>query len=197
MGVAPLLEHLQHDVAAEVATRLEGARETARRSAAELDARLTQARATRVEAARREIARATEARRDAARQQANEITLVARQGFVTRVLDTAIAGSVGRSSDPTVAGWLSRNLETALSCLPPGPARVRTPPALAHVTRSVAQRIGRALEVQEDATLTPGIVVESADGALRVDATLRRLLTAERPRIAIWLLREAAAGGAA
>ena len=193
MTVTPLVEHLRRDADAEAARRVDEARAAAAHMAAEVELHLTSTRATSLEAARQAVARETDARRDAARMRGNEVTLVARQRFVTRVLGAASVRAPERAGDRALAAWLARNLDAALRCLPPGPAIVRASTALIPIVESFVRRDG-SLELCEDDALTPGVVVETADGALRVDATLAALLHAERPRLAIWLLREAAMG---
>ncbi|HSA54908.1 MAG TPA: hypothetical protein VLE53_04350 [Gemmatimonadaceae bacterium] len=193
MTVAPLLEHLRRDAEAEAAQRLADARAAAAALASALDARLTSHRAAALAAAQREIVHETDARRDAARQRAAATTLGARQRFVTRVLDAVLAAAATRTADPSLVAWMASRFETAVECFPPGTIRARTPPALAPALRSLAQRQGTPLELREDDTLSPGFVLERPDGALRVDATLESLLQWERSRLAIWLMRTAAA----
>lgn len=193
MSIAPLLEHLRRDAMSETAQRLDDTRAAAKTIASSLEARLDRERTARLEAARREINRNTEKRRDAARQRANEITITARQRFITRVLETARTRARDRAGDPAIAPWLTRMLGAALACIPPGTAIVRIPPTLAPLVRSLPQRGEWTLEIRGDETLPVGLVVEAPDGSLHIDATLERMLHAERPRIAIWLLREAAA----
>lgn len=188
----PLLEHLRRDAEAEAARLVDAARDAALRLDHELGARLTSMRTAALEATRQQVVRETEVRRDVARRRANEVTLSARQRFVNRALEAASVRAPERARDPALAAWLIRNFHAALGCLPPGPAIVRAPAALTSVIRTLARNAGPALEVREDDSLSPGVVAETPDGALRVDATLASVLRSERPGLAIWLLREAA-----
>jgi vacuolar-type H+-ATPase subunit E/Vma4 len=186
---APLLDRLRRDADAEVARRLDAARARAASIIAELEARLSRQRAERLDAARRDVERETERERAAATARANQLRLAARERFTCRALEAAQERAAARGAQPAVAAWVTRNLDGALECFPPGPLVVRTAPVLASALRSLGERGSRTLEVRPDPSLALGIVVESPDGALRVDATLESVLRAERARLVIELIR--------
>jgi vacuolar-type H+-ATPase subunit E/Vma4 len=189
--VNPLLDQLIRDADAEVNRRLDDARARAAAFASDLEARLEQQRAEKLAAVQHEVERETERLRGQARQRANEVTLAARERFVNRVLDTVRTRAAALGGKPAVIEWVTRNLPAALDCFPSGPVVVRASPALVPTVRGLDQREGRPVEIREDGTLLLGTVVESPDGQLAVDATLETLLRAERPRLAIRLVRAA------
>jgi hypothetical protein len=101
------------------------------------------------------------------------------------------ARAPARAACSGTVAWVARNLDAAFECFPPGPLIVRASPALVSALRKLGERDGRRIDVRPDESLGLGAVIESPDAALRVEATLESLLYAERPRLAIQLVRMA------
>jgi vacuolar-type H+-ATPase subunit E/Vma4 len=189
--VAPLLQHLLRDADADAERRRAAARARARESIAEAGARLDRRRAALLAARARELARERELHLGAATRRASEATASARRRFVTRVLEAVIERAGTVAALPAAVGRLACDLDEARAFLPEGAVVVRCHPSLAGPVRAmVADAPAGSVRVVDDAALSPGLVVETPDGSIRVDATLRARLEAGHARLSIDLVRQ-------
>lgn len=182
MTFAPLLGQLQGAAEAEAERRLSHARELA---AGLIDA------AVRDAERRREAALASrtahwagerERRLAVAREHGARAILAATDRLVDRVFRAALALAPAAAREPRAAAWAAGVVGEALTYLPAGTPVVRLSAGLPGPDgRTAADRAPSAL----------GVVVEAADGSVRLDATLERHLRAERPRLAQAIRRRA------
>ena len=193
MTVEPLLEHLRHEGEEEARRRLAAARARAEGIVAQARERLEVRRRTMIEAHTRQLSARRERACAESAQRASHATLAARERFVERVLRELRAIAADNIGDARFATRARHDLQRAIDYLPDGAVVVRCAPTLAAAIRECAPTLpGRSLSITEDASLAPGIVVESSDGRVRVETTIEQHLTADRPQIAIALLRQAA-----
>lgn len=179
MSIAPLLTRLRETARADIDRRLDDARASARRAedaaAADLERRHEHALADRQAALDRDRDRELGAARDVAARE----TLAASERLIMRVLGAARVAAADYARQPAASAWLARTLAEAASFLPDGPATARTgivsAPTLPGVTMSPAEFLG--------------VMVESADHRVLVDASFERFLRAERARLAQDIMR--------
>lgn len=179
----PLLSELRSTAEAEAAAIVAAARQ-------EADQRLDAARARlahhhdRALAERREVLEREQATRvDAARAAAGQATLDVRGRFIARVLEAARNRAAERWRNARDTDWVRRTLDDLVGYLPDGPAILHVPPGTP--ATPPADREWR-FEALEDSS---GIIVASADGSVRVDATLDHFLRAERAGLAQAIVR--------
>ena len=99
---------------------------------------------------------------------------------------TRIEERQGHSGLATALGTM---IAEALTYLPDGPAQVRcSRESVPTVRQAVASLEREGLRVSEDDTVSLGVVAESGDGAIVVNATFARRLARERPRLAIEIM---------
>jgi vacuolar-type H+-ATPase subunit E/Vma4 len=192
MTIAPLLGQLRDSARTESERRLEAAREEARRlviaATAALERRRQQALDRRAATWLRERERVLDESRVAAARE----TLAASDRLVTRVLKCAgdRAAEFARGGDAD--RWLASTVASAIDFLPDGPIVVRTSFAggAAAARASAPER-----EVREEPIAgQSGVVLESAGGAVRVEATLERFLRDARPRLAQMIIARVTEG---
>ena len=99
--------------------------------------------------------------------------LAACDRLVSRVFDAAVRRAARLAGSRAAAGWAATTAGAAATYLPDATFAVRASPGLSCSPAAVAS-VDSAL----------GIVVESADGRVRVEATLERFLVSERARLA-------------
>ncbi len=188
MTIAPLLERVDIDAAAE-ARRREAAAEDEARAAREatiarLEARRTQALAALTEA------HAAERTRLLARAECDAMgrVLDAEHAVVDAVLARARRQFGAFARSPAYVEGLRRWLAHACDHLPPGAVEVRASPDAGDAARTAAGD-GPDTTVVVDPTLEDGVIVRSADGRVQVDGTWRRAVERDRARLAISILQ--------
>jgi vacuolar-type H+-ATPase subunit E/Vma4 len=188
-----LLEQLRRDARAASEQRIAAARAEALQLRSASDKRLAQLRTAEMAArARTHTAALDRARADARTRTARE-WLVARAEALDQVFVAAHETLAARSGDPRFVVAVAGIARDALPYLPPGEASARCATSLAPAVRSVLESLapGRpALRVIEDDAVATGVVLETADRSLAIDATFARRLARERPRLAIEVARQ-------
>jgi vacuolar-type H+-ATPase subunit E/Vma4 len=141
-----------------------------------------------------ELRGAAMAKLDAARRDASLRALTARATALSAILAKARAALAETAPAPAMQRAVLRDCEAALECLGGADAVVACRPGWrAWLETGIAPRTGVRLETR--AALGPGLVVQSADGLIDVDATLDSRLTRLWPVIEIELLRQLASPG--
>lgn len=121
-----------------------------------------------------------------AQQRAVRETLRAREGAVEGVLRAAIASADTLAAHPDLLDALRTDIAQAMQHLPDAPVIVRCPPSIEHTTREAAAQVDATrTTVTVDPTLAMGIVVQSSDGRVEVNATVARRIAGQRRRLAI------------
>ena len=170
MALAELLKSLSEEADAQVRELLADARASAERLRAD-------------EAA--DLARRCAGVRDA--REAARSLLEGRAVVLERIRRGTAARLAGRASDPAGVPRLARELALALEYLGPVPAIAEVPAPLLDALRG-------SLPDPSQVTFEPsdgphGLAVRTADGALRVDASVEHRLARAWPRLAIALAR--------
>lgn len=182
MALDRLLSVLTLEADTEVAAVLDQARAEAatlrERTEAELDAR-RDADARRWEAERETALALTLVD---ARRQGRDAELVARDHLLARVLDRARSRLPAALTRAEFQADLPRLLAEALEALGDRPAILTSPPALLPLLEPPI-RSRPQLELRADPAAGSGFVLTSADGALRIDATLEHRLAQLAPRL--------------
>ena len=183
MALDALLQVITEDGDAEARTVVEAAQAEATAIRAAADAR-AEARSAEAHATRdAELRLALETKRSQALTRARAQVLDARAKFLDRIFNAAeleLPGVLEESADALVC--LCRE---ALEYFPPGSARIRARAGLAQRLSGVASG-GAAIVIDE--AVPEGVIVESVDGASRVDNTLVARLHRRRADLAIVLL---------
>jgi len=183
-----LLEQLRSDARAASEQHIAAARAEALRLRNASDELSAQRRAAQL--ATRESAHSAaldRARSDARTRTARE-WLAARAEALDQVFVAAQETLAARSGDSRFLAAVAGITRDALPYLPPGDASARCATSLAPAVRAVleSQAPGRPeLHVIEDDAVATGVVLETADRSLAIDATFARRLARERPRLAI------------
>jgi vacuolar-type H+-ATPase subunit E/Vma4 len=188
-----LLEQLRRDARAASEQRLAAARAETLQLRSASDERLAQLRIAELAARARTHAAALDRARSDARTRTAREWLVARAEALDQVFVAAHESLAARSRDPRFVVAVAGIARDALPYLPPGDASARCATLLAPAVRSVleSQASGRpALRVIEDDAVATGVVLETADRSLAIDATFARRLARERPRLAIEVARQ-------
>jgi vacuolar-type H+-ATPase subunit E/Vma4 len=132
----------------------------------------------------RDLARA----RGLAEQEARTRTLPARAAALDRIFARARERIEARAGHPELAGVIESLVTDALAYLPPGGVSVRCAPAIAQAAAAALRAAGRDDgRVVADPTVPLGVLVESDDGRVTVDATFARRLDRERATLAAGL----------
>jgi vacuolar-type H+-ATPase subunit E/Vma4 len=174
---------------ARIVAILRSAEEEARRLRDEASSRARQRQSDALRDEEVELRREASARIAAARADARKQVLEAREDLLDRVFAMAEEALSVAFEAPSARGELVARAERALSHMPPGGAVVVS------CSSGVAPMLESALAshddvcVECDPDLPAGILVAAAEGAVVVDATLSRLLEADRPALAIEILR--------
>jgi vacuolar-type H+-ATPase subunit E/Vma4 len=174
MGIEALIGSLVADGTAEAERIRQAARDDAAAIVAEATARgeaqVAAARASAEGELRAQVAAALfRARRDGRRE-----VLLARDAALDRVREAAAATLDGAHDDAVLRAVLP--VRNALAYLPDGPAVARCHPDVAPLVRE-AVRERRGVEVREEEGAPPGVVLEDAQGKVRVEETLAVRLT--------------------
>lgn len=191
MGEAPstaLFEQLRRDAREASEQRIAAARAEALRLSNASDERLAQERAAQLAARERAHSAALDRAQSDARTRTAREWLAARAEALDQVFVAAHETLAARSADPRFIAAVAAIARDALSYLPPGDASARCATALAPAVRDMleSRATGRPeLRVIEDDAVATGVVLETADGSLAIDATFARHLARERPRLAI------------
>lgn len=190
MALEHLLSALERDAEAEAKALVDEAHREAARIAAESLDRLARRRAqwtAEQETALRADCRCAVAE---AQRQARRQVLEARYRLLDRVFRAAGQRLPELARGAGYAEALPRQVEEILSYVD-GPALLLCSPELEPAVRRLAPA---AVTVRADPDVGPGLRAVSADGGLRVDATLAGRLARLRPILAIEALRQAEAG---
>lgn len=108
-----------------------------------------------------------------ARRESRREVLRARDAALERVREEAARTLAAAHGDATLPAVLPPLVRNAMTYLPDAPAVARCHPALAPMVRDVARETARRdFVVREDAGVAPGVVLEDAAGAVRVEETL-------------------------
>jgi vacuolar-type H+-ATPase subunit E/Vma4 len=187
----PLLEQIRRDAAAAADARAAAARAEAERMDAETMARMAHRRGAAITDRERSNVSALETTRAETSQRVRRETLASRAAALDRIFAAALLQLPALTSHPRLGAVLGPALADALTYLPDGAVTVRCPPEVAGTVRAALAELGRdAITVREDGGVPLGAIVESADGAMAVDATFLRRLARERPRLAIAITRQ-------
>jgi len=192
MTIAPLLGQLRDSARAESERRLEAAREEALRLVDAATAALERRKQQELERRAATWSRDRERVLNESRVAAARETLAAGDRLVTRVLKVAGERAAEFAAGPDAARWLARTIANAIDFLPDGPIVVRTSfiGGAAAVHASAPAREVREAPMQGQS----GVILESAGGAVRVEATLERFLLDERARLAQMIIGRATEG---
>jgi vacuolar-type H+-ATPase subunit E/Vma4 len=187
----PLLEQIRGDAASASDARVAAARAEAERMDAETMAHVVHRRAAAVTDHERSSALALEATRAETSQHVSRETLASRAAALDRIFAAAVVQLQALAAHPRLGAVLGSALADALTYLPDGPVTVRCAPVVAGAVRAALAELGRdTITVREEDGVPIGAIVESADGAIAVDATFLRRLARERPRLAITITRQ-------
>lgn len=195
---AALLEQLRRDARAASEQSIAAARAEASRLRNASDERLAQLRTAELAARARIHAAALDRARSDARTRTAREWLAARAEALDRVFVAAHEALACRSGEPRFLAAVAGIAHDALAYLPPGDASARCAASLAQAVRTVleSQASGRpGLRVIEDDAIATGVVLETADRSLVIDATFARRLTRERARLAIEVARQLESAG--
>jgi vacuolar-type H+-ATPase subunit E/Vma4 len=177
---------LQRNADAEAEVRRTAAASEAARIRSDADARLDRHVAAATAEKLSALSTLEEATRAAALQRVARDTMTARAEALDRVFAAAAARIETRRTHAGLAAALAVMIPDALSYLPDGPAQLRCSAAAAAAVRGAIAGLARdGLAVAEDDTVPLGVMAETADRSIIVDATFVRRLTRERPRLAI------------
>lgn len=188
-----LLEQLRRDARAASEQRLAAARAEALRLRNASDEQLAQRRTAQLAARERVHSAALDRARSEARTRTAREWLAARAEALDKVFVAAHETLAARSGDPRFVVAVAGIARDALPYLPPGDASARCATSLAPAVRTAlqSQAPGQpALRVIEDDAVATGVVLETADRSLAIDATFARRLSRERPRLAIEVARQ-------
>ncbi|MEQ1690316.1 MAG: hypothetical protein ABMA00_03475 [Gemmatimonas sp.] len=185
-----LLKRLQREADAAVLACEATAREQAiaLRETAERDAAARRQAALTVRSL--EHARARAAAQALAQQGAVRETLLAREFAVTRVMDAMILHANALATHSDLPGMIRADLSRALQYLPDGDVTIRCPASIERLVREAAAQAGAMrATVLVDPGVPLGIIVQSGDGRVHVNATIAQRIGSERPRWAIHIAR--------
>jgi vacuolar-type H+-ATPase subunit E/Vma4 len=188
-----LFEQLRRDARAASEQCMAAARAEALRLRSASDERLAQLRTAELAARERAHAAALDRARSDARTRTAREWLAARAEALDHVFVAANETLAARSGDPRFVAAVAGIVHDALPYLPPGDASARCATSLAPAVRTVleSQAPGRpGLRVIEDDAVATGVVLETVDRSLAIDATFARRLARERPRLAIEVARQ-------
>jgi len=113
--------------------------------------------------------------------------LAATRTLVAQVFARVRAHLPGLAADPAWAALWPTLADEALSYVGDAPCRVRASGAVIEVLRRDA-RLPATVQLVEDAETGPGLIVEATDGSVRVDATLKSLLSQRQEQLAMGLI---------
>jgi len=134
--------------------------------------------------------RACAAAQSLAQQRAVRETLQAREEAVNRVLEAVVAASNTLATHPDLTGMLCADIARAMPYLPSGPVMVRCPASIEHATSEAAAQVdAMRITVTVDPAMTLGIIAQSTDGRVEVNATIAQRISSERPRLALDIAR--------
>lgn len=192
MTIAPLLGQLRDSARAERERVLDAAREEGRRVLNAATADMERRRQQEVERRSEGWSRHRERVLNESCVAAARETLAASDRLVTRVLECASERAAEYAHGPEAEQWLARTVASAMDFLPDGPILIRTSfKGGAAAVRACAP--GREVrEVPDEGTA--GVILESAGGEVRVEATLHRFLRDERARLAQMIMARATEG---
>jgi len=192
MTIAPLLGQLRDSARTESERRLEAAREEARLLLTAATATLERRRQQELERRADTWSRDRERVLNESRVAAARETLAASDRLVTRVLQCASDRAAEFTRGGDADRWLASTLGNAIDFLPDGPIVVRTSFAGG---AAAARACAPGREVREEPLEgQSGVVLESAGGKVRVEATLERFLRDERPRLAQMIIARVTEG---
>ena len=192
MTIAPLLGQLRNTARTERERRLDAARDEAERLEAGAAATLERRRQLERERRTAEWSRERERRLDDARAAAARDTLAASDRLVRRVLACVRERAAEFDRAPEAAQWRAATIASAIEYLPDGPVVLRT----AHAGSAAAVRAcapGREVREVAGQDVT-GVVLETAGGDVRVEATLERFLHSERARLTQMIVARSSEG---
>lgn len=188
-----LFEQLRRDARAASEQCIAAARAEALRLRNASDKQLAQQRADQLAARQRAHSAALDRARSDARTRTAREWLTARAEALDHVFVAAHKTLAARSGDPRFVVAVAGIARDALPYLPLGDASARCAASLAPALRAVLESQlpgGPGLRVIEDNAVATGVVLETADRSLSIDATFERHLSRERPRLAIEVARQ-------
>lgn len=178
-----LVETLEREAEARSESILAEAREAAAALVVDAERQLEGRIEARIEAGARRWRRDATRRVAEARRAAEERVLGARAALLETVFERAAARLTSVPATSRYQAIAPRLLERALSFLPPTGVRVVCDPATAQALSGSGERSEARIEVRPDAE--PGLVAQSSDGSVTVDATLGAFLVRLRPALAV------------
>jgi vacuolar-type H+-ATPase subunit E/Vma4 len=178
-----LIETLEREAEARSESILAEAREAAAALVVDAERQLEARIEARIEAGGRKWRRHATRRVAEARRAAEERVLGARAALLGTVFERAATRLAGVPGMPRYQAIAPRLLERALSFLPPTGVRVVCDPATAQAVSASGERPGARIEARPDTE--PGLVAQSSDGSVTVDATLGAFLERLRPALAM------------
>jgi vacuolar-type H+-ATPase subunit E/Vma4 len=189
VGTDALRAAIESEGRARIVAILRGAEEQARRLRDEASSLARQRQSDALRDKEVELRREASERIAAARTDARKHVLEARDDLLRRVFAMAEQALSEELEAPSAQGELVARAERALAHMPPDSAVVVT--CSSGVVPMLESALGSHddVRVECDPDLPAGFRVAAADGTVVVDATLSRLLEADRPALAIEILR--------
>jgi vacuolar-type H+-ATPase subunit E/Vma4 len=188
-----LLDQLRRDAREAAAQRIAAAQAETERIRVDASARVAQQRtAALAERAHAHTAALERLRSDTRARTARE-WLTARAEALDRIFAAANEALLTRSKDAKFQAAVTAGARDALAYLPAGDALARCTADLAPAARAAFEppsADARAISVTADDHVATGVIFETTDHTLTVDATFARRLARERTRLAIEVVRQ-------
>jgi len=191
----PLLEQIRSAGAASAAATVQAARAEAERIRADAQEYAARHRAATLAAHERHATAALARIGAETTQRVGLATLTARAEALERVFTAAGRRLATLATHPALDELLARAIAEAITYLPAGKVTIRCAGAVAGRVPGALEAIGRAGDtVLTDERIPIGVVIESGDGTVAVNATFARRLEREWPRLATEFARRLAGG---
>jgi vacuolar-type H+-ATPase subunit E/Vma4 len=191
----PLLEQIRATAQAKSAAQVAGAVAEAERIRGEARARAARLRAAALAAHERQAAAALARTEAETSQRVGHATLTARAEALDRVFVAAGRRFEALATHAALGDLLTRAIGEAVTYVPDGAVTVRCTPGIAATVKRALASLGREGDTIIPDEHTPiGVIVESGDGRVAVDATFARRLQRDRPRLSTVLARHLAEG---
>jgi len=134
----------------------------------------------------RQHAQELRAARELVQQRVVAETLKARAAVIEQVMATAVSQADELLPHVELADCLRADVAQAVRYLPDGAVNVRCRPSLAALAQNAAAAVDQSrISVVIDRTTPFGVVVESSDGRVTVDATIARRIAGDRQRLSV------------
>ena len=186
----PLLEQIRSTAVAQASERITAARAEADAIRATARDRAQRTRTAAV-AAHQRVSAATDARtRAETAARIGRDTFAARAAALDRIFAAAERMLPSLATHPGLPALLGATIREGLTYVPPETATVACAGVIAGTVRDALAGPGmERVAVRIDESIPIGVIVETGDGALKVDGTFSRRLARERPRLSTVLAR--------